>query len=378
MTRPLPHLELVPLLAGCTARRARLLPRTRAILERADYDSLARDLADRRLLPLIGTRALDAAPDLVPQEFAEAVSRARASARARGLAIEAATARVAAALARDGVRALPLKGALLAAEAHGDIGLRETSDIDLLVAAERIDDAVGILCDGLGYSRPHDVRRPNGLPDLHYELHHGSLPAIDLHWRVQWYEHAFSEGMLAAAEPAADGLLRAQPADLIASLLLFHARDGFHGVRVPADLAAWWDRHGDSLPARALEPIAAGHPSIASALTAAAVVVERLTGVPAVGWLGAAAAAGRRIATAVRFADWDQTGDRDQLRANISLVGGLLAPPGSLPEFLRRELTVPGGPAAASAEHAVKVSARYLIGLWKVRGGRTWVVGQPG
>jgi hypothetical protein len=76
---------------------------------------------------------------------------------------------------------------------------------------------------------------------------------------------------------------------------------------------------------------------------------------------------------ATRFADWEQSGDREQLRANVSLVGGLLGPPGSLPDFVRRELLLPGDGAIATAVHATKVSARFLLGLWRVRGGRRWV-----
>jgi hypothetical protein len=278
---------------------------------------------------------------------------------------------VAGSLATAGIRALPLKGAVLAVEAHGDLGLRETSDIDVLVAPEQLDAAVGVLRD-LGYAAPVGVRRANGLPDLHLELHHPTLPSIDLHWRVYWYERAFSVHLLEAAAPGPHGLLRAQPADLVASLLLFHARDGFHGVRVAADLAAWWDRHGSTLPPRFLEGRASHYPDLAPALTAGALAAERLTGVPALSWLGSAAGGGRRVARATRLADWSQAGDRDQLSANISLVGGLLAPPGSLAEFARRELTLPGEGAAASWVHAAKVIGRYGIAMWKIRGSRAW------
>jgi hypothetical protein len=81
-------------------------------------------------------------------------------------------------------------------------------------------------------------------------------------------------------------------------------------------------------------------------------------------------APGRRIALATRLADWTQHGDRDQLAANVSLVGGLLGPSGSLGEFARRELyaRAPRRPAA----HVTKMCARYAVALWRVRGGREW------
>jgi hypothetical protein len=362
--------EIVYLLAGCEARRAQLRDHVRAYLEGADFDGLTRALAERRLLPLIGTRAIEAAPDLVPDSFREAVTAARSAARARGLAVEAATRSLAAALADAGIRALPLKGPLLAAEAHGDIGLRETADVDLMVAPERLDAAIEVL-RARGYSEPQGPRRPNGLPDLHFELDHPTLPPVELHWRAYWYERAFSDRMLADARPGPDGVLRAQPDDLAASLLLVHARDGFHGVRVPSDLAAWWDRNGHDLNGAFLERHATEYPELAPGLSASAQVVERLTGVPAVRWLGRGAVGGRRVAMAVRLADWDQASDRDELKANMSLVGALIAPPGALPEFARRELGRPEG-ARATAAHAVKRCGRFAIAAWKVRGERRW------
>src|SRR4051794_5963728 len=223
VSRSRSRIEIVFLLAGCAARRSELLPRTREFLAHADFDVLARELADRRLLPLIGSRAVEAAPDLVPERFRHAVAAARATARARGLATEAATTAVSAQLAAADIRALPLKGPLLAAEAHGDIGLRETSDIDLLVTRDSLDAAVNVLSSH-GFSGPEGIRRANGLPDLHFEMWHPDLPRIDLHWRVHWYESDFSTDMVDRATSGPGGLLRPDPADMLASLLLFHAR----------------------------------------------------------------------------------------------------------------------------------------------------------
>jgi hypothetical protein len=366
-----PEHELVYLLAGCRARREALRPAARSRLAGLDYERFARTLAERRLLPLVGSRAVDAGDELVPESFRSAVGAARAVARARGLAVEGATRRVVAALADNAIRALPLKGPLLAAEAHGDIGLRQTEDVDILVAREDLGPAVGVL-RAAGFAPPSDPLRAGGLPDLHFELHHPELPTVELHWRVHWHERVFSERLLARAVPEADGLLRAQADDLVASLLLFYARDGFHGVRMASDLAGWWDRHGDDLPGRFLEPHARRHPELAPSFSAAAIAAERVTGVPARGWLGAAAVGGRRVAAAARLADWAQNGDRDQLAANISLAGALLGPRGSAPDFARRELSLPRAGPTANATHAGKLCARYAIALWRLRGGRAW------
>jgi hypothetical protein len=364
-----PAIEPIFLLAGGAARRAALAERTRAVLEHVDFALLAQRLADRWLLPLIGVRALEAAPDVCPPEFAAAVETARHEERMLGLALEGETRRLVARLGQSGIQALPLKGPLLAAHVHGDTGLRHSGDVDLLVSRSRLAEAAELVGAEVA-SAPHDPLRRNGLPDLHLSLRPEGRPAVELHWRVHWYEEMFSEDMLARAEPGPDGLLRAQPDDLAASLLLYYARDGFFGVRHAADLAAWWDRHGHGLPERFLEGHARRYPELAPALSASAVVAERIAGVPARGWLGDAAITRRRsLAIAERLADWTQAGDRDQLMANISLVDGLLGPPGSGRAFVERELSPSEG---STVEHATKVLARYAIALWRVRGGRSW------
>jgi hypothetical protein len=319
-------------------------------------------------LPLVGTRALEAAGDVCPPSFHAHVRAAVTAARARGIAVEAELRRTVALLADHGIRALPLKGPLLAAEAHGDYGLRETDDVDLLVPPARLHEAADLLA-AASYARMDDPIRPNGLPDLHLALQHPQGPRIELHWRVHWYEEAFSEDMLARAEPGPDGLLRPRPDDLAAALLLFYARDGLYGVRLAADIAGWWDRHGDALPPGFLEGHARCYPALAPALTAAAEAAERLTGVPATGWLGSAAVRGRRVEIATRLSNWTQSGDRDQLAANISLADGLLGPRGSVGAFARRQLQPRAG---ALVPHATKTVARYAIALWRVRGGRWW------
>src|SRR5205085_5733515 len=126
-------LEIVYLLAGCEARRAQLRPLVGEALARADQDRLARELAERRVLALIGSRAVAAAPEAASADFRVAVDSALAEGRARSLAVETTTASVVGALTDAGIRTLALKGPLLAAAAHGDPGVRATSDIDLLV-----------------------------------------------------------------------------------------------------------------------------------------------------------------------------------------------------------------------------------------------------
>ncbi len=356
------------MLAGTRARRLALRDRARASLARADFGQLAAELAWRRLLPLIGTRALETASDLCPADFESHVAGARRAARMRGLAVEAETRRVTAHLAEEGIAALPLKGPLLAEAAHGDIGLRETDDIDVLVAPAQLHAAVERL-RAEGYGEPGDPVRANGMPDLHFALYHPTGRRVELHWRTHYYDEEFAAEMLGRAESGPDGLLRAQPDDLAASLLLFYARDGFYGVRLATDIAGWWDRHGHACGAGFLEGHVRRYPRLLATFAAAAAAAERVTGAPVADWLGIEATGGRRVSLAARLGDWTQAGDRDQLAANISVVDGLLAPRGSAGEVARRELASRSGP---SLPHALKTILRGAFALWRVRGGRWW------
>lgn len=365
------ELESIFALAGSRERRQALRGMALAALERADFDRLELELRARQLLPLIGTRAIETAPELVPESFNAAVDLGVTSARAQGMALEHVARQIVETLGDRDIRAMPLKGPHLAAEAHGDIGLREAIDVDVLVSPEDLDGAVDVLVAS-GFERPHDVRRRDGLPDLHFGLGHPDLPRVEVHWRVHWYERDFSRDMLRRAR-SHGGVLGPAPEDLATSLLLFYARDGLLGVRLAADIAAWWDRQSDALPDAFLEEHVRAYPALAPALTAAAIAAEQVVGVPALRWLGSSAKPGHRVAMATRLMDWTQAGDLDQLHANVSLVGGLLGPPGSGRDFARRELFPADVAVSERAAHSAKRLARYALALWRVRGTRPWV-----
>jgi hypothetical protein len=90
----------------------------------------------------------------------------------------------------------------------------------------------------------------------------------------------------------------------------------------------------------------------------------------------------------MRLGNWEGAGDRDQVSANITLVDWLVTPRSGWPEFVRRWLLPPrakleqiyGLPENAIGRrlfwrlaHGPKLVLRYLIALWRVRRGRSWV-----
>lgn len=377
--------ELLLLLCGTAERRRRTHDRIVALAAGANLDVLAALMARQLLFPLLGTRLVEAAPEQTLTALGERVEQALGLARRRGVQVELLAVQVQADLEGAGIPALPLKGTALARNLYGDPGFRVAQDIDVLVGAGNLDRAVEAL-GRRGYRRGGGPYDDPGR--LHFGLVHerSRLPPVEVHWRIHWYENAFSQAMLERSEPAPEGR-RARPADELAALLLFFSRDGLMGLRLAADVAAWWDRHGSSSEAPILDPICTEAPDLSDALSAAAEGLERLVGVEAEAIVSSRPSRWRSR-TAIRLANWTVTGDLDQIGANLTLVDWLLAPPGGTWPFVRRVLIPPKaqlaamyglGPSAVwrrafwRIAHCPKLLARYLIALWTVRGGRSWM-----
>ncbi len=299
--------------------------------------------------------------------------------RARGLALEALSAELVGRLAGAEIRALVLKGPLMARRLHGDAGFRISNDVDLLVRREDLPSALLTLAH-LGYVKEVTPVRSHGLPDIHYLLRnpHAGLPRIDLHWRVHWYEEGFSRVLLGRSRRGHSGFLEPEPKDELATLMLLYARDGFFGLRTAADIAAWCDRHlaGEESP---LDRHWREHPRLRNPLAAAALAAERAVGIPASALVPEYALRRRRPRLAAALSSWNQVGELDQLAANVAVVDALLSPAAELRHFARRRLFVTrpqielmyGLSASARFRvtamrlvHGPKVALRCLAGLW--------------
>ncbi len=352
---------------------------TRDALRACDPTALARALSDQRLLALLGSRAIAIwGPDDAPPAFVEAVEADLEANRARGLALEALSARFVERLEAAGIAAMVLKGPLLATRLHGDTGFRLSNDVDLLVPGDDLGAAADAL-GGLGYAVEPTPLRSHGLPDIHLVLRSraAELPRIDLHWRVHWYESRFSEDLLVRSREHR-GFLEPEPRDDLAALMLFYARDGFYGLRAAVDIAAWFELHAREQDP-ALELHRSEYPRLRRPLAAAALAAERVVGTPAAELLPESGRVGPTARLAANLACWNQVGEPDQLRANIAVADALLSPPSELGRFARRELfitqaeigSIYGLPASARwriggmrAAHAAKAAVRQLAGLW--------------
>jgi hypothetical protein len=341
--------QLSWLCAASSARRAETLPRVGALARGIGWEALADALARRRLLCLLGPRLVRLAEQDGESRFGLAVGRALEESRRHAAALLTIGGLVRERLADAGIRSSELKGPGASAGLYGDAGRRASRDVDLLVAAAELRRAVDV-ARALGYEAPRDPVEPDGLPLLHLTLVDplGRLPPLELHWRIHWYERRFaSERLLAPA--GAPGSWRPAPADELAALLLYFARDGLMNVRHAADLGAFWDRFGARMPAGALAECVSERPELRAALLVAATVAERVVGIPAQTLIGDEARLGVRERLAVSLARPRVRHSEPQIHAEMALSDGLLTPRGQRLEFARRQL-VP--PPAVRHEHA--------------------------
>ena len=376
--RATPEAELAVLLMGTRLRREGAGDRIAALAASVDQDAFAYDLTRQRVLPLAGSRLVEVSPGALTAAFRRRFEAALSIARLRAMAFSTLTARLAQTLEQASIAAVPLKGPTWAAELHGDEALREYADIDVLVARQDLDRAAELI-GTLGWteSKPTAGREAQ----LHRTLRqpHASLPEVELHWRIHWYETGFAVALLERSR-VIDGLRRLDPVDQLAALLLFYARDGFAGLRFAGDIAAWWDQHGSSDVPVALESVMAQHAALAEPLRAALVVAARVAGLPAEAAPCRCRQRARRSALAVRLSNWDLRGDIDQIHANVTLIDGLLAPRDGLQDFVGRQLLWQANSSRHHLGlrvldrgiHAGKLLIRYAIALWGLRRGRWW------
>ena len=363
MTLPQAERQLILLSAGIAARRQDMREHAGRLMAEVDWSQLAETLRLRRLLPALGPRIVELAEGRASDGFATAVDHAIEAGRRQGVFLQLVSLRVMAALADAGIRSTPLKGPLLGEAIYGDPGRRLSSDIDLLVAPHHLHTAVQVV-RGLGYEAPTDHVGQGGLPLLHFALLHerGELPPVELHWRVHWYERSFARERLLPPTEGPVGDWRPAPADELAALLLFYARDGFIDLRLASDLSAWWDVYGAELPPGAFDELLRVYPALARAIPVAVKVAEKMVGLPARQIIEDMPKPGLRERMAVRLANPNPHSSQSQLYADMGLIDGLLMPPGGFGAFVRRQVLLPREVLDELDRHAPKRRARSSLG----------------
>jgi hypothetical protein len=119
------------------------------------YRHLSTQTFDPRLVP-------ESALDLMRQDVERSVQRS--------LMLAAELVSLVNALEHEGIRAVPLKGPVLAQQVYGTVALRRILDLDLLVAEKDVERAVGLMVER-GYRRPSSWGSST-LDALHHDVNH--------------------------------------------------------------------------------------------------------------------------------------------------------------------------------------------------------------
>ena len=139
-----------------------------------------------RLVPH-AQRALAAVHALAPPDVAEALMQESVSIAARSLARTQQLAELLKMLGGDGVRALPFKGPALSLAAYGDLGVRDSVDLDVVVCPRDIDAARDSMLRA-GYAPRTEMSRAQERT-LQRSFGHfvyaapGGGTGVELHWR---------------------------------------------------------------------------------------------------------------------------------------------------------------------------------------------------
>ena len=148
-----------------------------------DWNALLPAASEHTLTSLLCKNLLECAPAALPAPERERFSRSCFESSCRNLALTAELFRILAALESGGVSATPYKGPVLAAQAYGDVALREFSDLDIIVPQRQIVAAHKALL-ALGFSPEIAEIEPSPSPRRvpgQYVFRKGAGTLVELH-----------------------------------------------------------------------------------------------------------------------------------------------------------------------------------------------------
>lgn len=178
------------------ARRERIKTLARRSL---DWELFSRLAVEHRVFPLAHKALSLAAPEAVPAEVGERLRTLYFSNLTRNLALQKELIRLLEALKASGLDAVPYKGPVLAESAYGDVGLRQFTDLDILIRERDIEQAVFVLRSlDYGPALPNDPsylkRLVRVLRDFTF-LRPNGPGLVELQWRLtQRYHPVFHAG----------------------------------------------------------------------------------------------------------------------------------------------------------------------------------------
>lgn len=209
-------------------------------LPHIDWNQFMKLARHHRVYPQIHA---EAGGGLIPSDVLQALAGDCRRNTWRMLALGGELDRVCRSLAERGVRSLALKGPALAQLLYGDVSLRTSKDLDILIPVADLELTERLL-QKLGYAADDPI--PRGLGDWKWKIHHvafthpGTGIQIEVHWRLNGdigKEPSF-ETLWNARQPSALSSAVHMPGDdhLFMYLVTHGARHGWFRLRWLADI----------------------------------------------------------------------------------------------------------------------------------------------
>ena len=150
-------------------------------------------LVDRHRTPALSRAALNRVPALkIPEPAKQELKKRSEACRMQAVQHSMLLAGMLKGLNQAGIQAMTLKGPILSFDLYGDVGLRQSHDLDLEVAQENLSQALSCL-EGLGWRKdseyfPLSPRQWRSFlrHGRHLGLVHSQGCILELHWRNSW------------------------------------------------------------------------------------------------------------------------------------------------------------------------------------------------
>ncbi len=193
-------LDCARLVAESGARRDARVAAVRASLERdCDWSALLRAAPAESLLGPLYAAVTAAAADVVPEDRLTELRNLFRVNTERMLRLTGQLLRILDLLRANGVQAVPFKGPALAQDVFGEVGMRQSVDLDILVAAADVAHACELLvANGFRWMAPASAVPQRALLRNEWEavlVRTDGEPMVELHWRVG---PRFARGSLSA------------------------------------------------------------------------------------------------------------------------------------------------------------------------------------
>lgn len=258
-----PSRELQLLLACArTALDAAAVQRVRTLAQQPlDWDAVLAGAEAHDVRPLLYRSLSTACPQAVPAATLASLKQWVHANGLRSLRLTRELARLLRTLGTAGVQALPIKGPLLAQMAYGDVALRYSVDLDIVLPHRDMQRALAALRN-LGYALTEECARHRDAYEHvhnHVTLENSARTMVEAHWRLaprHFSVHADGAGVWQRRVPVDLGGARLHAPCAADTLLLISVHGALHGwkqlknvcdvaelvQRQPMDWDAVWQR----------------------------------------------------------------------------------------------------------------------------------------